>query len=408
MSIFRKYKEHLTDVLYIWREELKQVIKDEGVLMFLVIVPLGYPLLYSWIYNNESLHETPVVVVDQSHSALSRQFINDCDASSDVHIAYYAEDLDEARSLVSRQLVRGIYFIPSDFATRVSRGEQGTISVYCDMSLMLAYKAVYQTAMVEAGRLGAGLNIKKSGNYTKREDAITAQPLAVDDVTMFNPSGGYGSCVLPAVLMLILQQAIALGIGMAAGTARERNRNGQLIPTDDPHYRGAYRIVWGKALCYGMIGAVAAAYLSMAVPCMFSFPQLANGWTLLAMLLPYTMASVFFGMTVSCLVRYRENVMLLMVFVSVPLLFLTGVSWPQSSIPGAWQGVSWLFPSTFGVRAFIRINSMGATVSQILPEIRILWIQAAIYLSMACLVYRYQLRLARKYANNEEIIYRKT
>ena len=408
MSIFRKFKEHLTDVLYIWREELKQVIKDEGVLMFLVIVPLGYPLLYSWIYNNESLHETPVVVVDQSHSALSRQFINDCDASSDVHIAYYAEDLDEARSLVSRQLVRGIYFIPSDFATRVSRGEQGTISVYCDMSLMLAYKAVYQTAMVEAGRLGAGLNIKKSGNYTKREDAITAQPLAVDDVTMFNPSGGYGSCVLPAVLMLILQQAIALGIGMAAGTARERNRNGQLIPTDDPHYRGAYRIVWGKALCYGMIGAVAAAYLSMAVPCMFSFPQLANGWTLLAMLLPYTMASVFFGMTVSCLVRYRENVMLLMVFVSVPLLFLTGVSWPQSSIPGAWQGVSWLFPSTFGVRAFIRINSMGATVSQILPEIRILWIQAAIYLSMACLVYRYQFRLARKYANNEEIIYRKT
>lgn len=401
MSIFRKYKEHLTDVLYIWREELKQVIKDEGVLMFLVIVPLGYPLLYSWIYNNESLHETPVVVVDQSHSALSRQFINDCDASSDVHIAYYAEDLDEARSLVSRQLVRGIYFIPSDFATRVSRGEQGTISVYCDMSLMLAYKSVYQTAMVEAGRLGAGLNIKKSGNYTKREDAITAQPLAVDDVTMFNPSGGYGSCVLPAVLMLILQQAIALGIGMAAGTARERNRNGQLIPTDDPHYRGAYRIVWGKALCYGMIGAVAAAYLSMAVPCMFSFPQLANGWTLLAMLLPYTMASVFFGMTVSCLVRYRENVMLLMVFVSVPLLFLTGVSWPQSSIPGAWQGVSWLFPSTFGVRAFIRINSMGATVSQILPEIRILWIQAAIYLSMACLVYRYQFRLARKYANNE-------
>lgn len=399
MSIFRKFKEHLTDVLYIWREELKQVIKDEGVLMFLVIVPLGYPLLYSWIYNNESLHETPVVVVDQSHSALSRQFINDCDASSDVHIAYYAKDLDEARSLVSRQLVRGIYFIPSDFATRVSRGEQGTISVYCDMSLMLAYKAVYQTAMVEAGRLGAGLNIKKSGNYTKREDAITAQPLAVDDVTMFNPSGGYGSCVLPAVLMLILQQAIALGIGMAAGTARERNRNGQLIPTDDPHYRGAYRIVWGKALCYGMIGAVAAAYLSMAVPCMFSFPQLANGWTLLAMLLPYTMASVFFGMTVSCLVRYRENVMLLMVFVSVPLLFLTGVSWPQSSIPGAWQGVSWLFPSTFGVRAFIRINSMGATVSQILPEIRILWIQAAIYLSMACLVYRYQFRLARKYAN---------
>ena len=400
MSIFRKYKEHLSDVLYIFRQELLQVFRDEGVLIFLVIVPLVYPLLYSWIYNNESLHETPVVVIDQSHSALSRKFINDCDASSDVCVKFYAEDLDEARSLVSRQLVKGVYLIPSDFSERINRGEQASVSVYCDMSLMLAYKAVYQTAMVEAGRLGAGLNMKKAGNYTKREDAITAQPLAVDDVTIFNPSGGYGSCVLPAVLMLILQQILALGIGMAAGTAREHNRNGQLIPDDDPHYRGAYRIVWGKAICYGMIGAVAAAYLSMAVPAMFSFPQLASGWTLLWMLLPYTMASIFFGMAVSCIVRYRENVMLLMVFISVPLLFLTGVSWPQSNIPGYWQGISWLFPSTFGVRAYIRINSMGATIDQILPEIRILWIQAAAYLGLACLVYRHQFRLAKKYANN--------
>lgn len=386
---------------YIWWQEMLQVIRDEGVLMFLVIVPLGYPLLYSWIYNNEAVHEVPVVVVDHSYSRLSRQFINDCDASPDVHVAYYAEDLDEAKSLVSRQLVKGIYLIPTDFAKRIMRGEQGTISVYCDMSLMLAYKCIYQTAMIEAGRIGAGLSIKKSGNYTKREDTITVQPLAVDDVAMFNPSGGYGSCVLPAVLMLILQQTLALGIGMSAGTSRERNRNGQLIPNDNPHYRGAYRIVCGKALCYAMIAAVTSAYLALVIPKLFSFPHLAHRWDLLWMMIPYVLASIFFGMAVSCMVRYRENVMLLMVFVSVPLLFLTGVSWPESSIPGVWQGVSWLFPSTFGVRAFVRVNSMGASFDQVLPEVRILWIQAAAYLGLACLVYRYQFRLAKKYPITE-------
>ncbi len=404
MSIFHKFKEHFTDVAYIWWQEMLQVIRDEGVLMFLVIVPLGYPLLYSWIYNNEAVHEVPVVVVDHSYSRLSRQFINDCDASPDVHVAYYAEDLDEAKSLVSRQLVKGIYLIPTDFAKRIMRGEQGTISVYCDMSLMLAYKCIYQTAMIEAGRIGAGLSIKKSGNYTKREDTITVQPLAVDDVAMFNPSGGYGSCVLPAVLMLILQQTLALGIGMSAGTSRERNRNGQLIPNDNPHYRGAYRIVCGKALCYAMIAAVTSAYLALVIPKLFSFPHLAHRWDLLWMMIPYVLASIFFGMAVSCMVRYRENVMLLMVFVSVPLLFLTGVSWPESSIPGVWQGVSWLFPSTFGVRAFVRVNSMGASFDQVLPEVRILWIQAAAYLGLACLVYRYQFRLAKKHPvmNNQQ------
>ena len=396
MSIFLKLKQHITDILHVWRQELLQVVKDEGVLIFLVIVPLGYPLIYSWIYNNEAVHEVPVVVVDQSHSQLSRQFIRDCDASGDVRILSHAADLDEARMLVSRQVARGIYLIPSDFATLINRGEQATVSVYCDMSVMLNYKAVYQTAVIESGRLGAGLKIKKARNFSKREDAITVQPLAVDDVALFNPSGGYGSCILPAVLMLILQQTLALGIGMAAGTSRERHRNGQLIPDDDPHYSNPYRIVWGKALCYGMIAAVTSAYLATAIPCMFSFPQLASGTTLLLMMIPYVMACVFFGITVSCLVRSRENVMLLMVFISVPLLFLTGVSWPQSSIPGFWQGISWLFPSTFGVRAYVRVNSMGATIDQIMPELRILWIQAAAYLGLACIIYRYQFWLSRR------------
>ena len=103
-------------------------------------------------------------------------------------------------------------------------------------------------------------------------------------------------------------------------------------------------------------------------------------------------------MTVSCLVRYRENVMLLMVFVSVPLLFLSGVSWPQSNIPGAWQGISWLFPSTFGVRAFVRMNTLGGTLNDVLPELRYLWIQAALYFGVACLVYGHQVRVSRRHA----------
>ena len=138
MSIFRKIYNWLQDAAYVWRFEMKQVIHDEGVLLFCLVVPLMYPMLYSWIYNNEVVREVPVAVVDLSHSHLSRQFIRMCDASPDVRVAYYAVDLDDAQSLVSRQVVKGIYYIPEDFATHLNRMEQGTVSVYCDMSLMLA------------------------------------------------------------------------------------------------------------------------------------------------------------------------------------------------------------------------------------------------------------------------------
>jgi ABC-2 type transport system permease protein len=376
---------------------MKQVFKDEGVLIFFIIVPIIYPLLYSWIYNNEVVHEVPVVVVDDSHSGLSRELVRKLDASADVKILCHAADMDEAKSLVSRQLAKGIYYIPSDFATRLNRMEQATLGVYCDMSLMLSYKAIYQTAINVTQYMGAEIQKKLSGKYTVREEQIQTRPLDFQDVPMFNPQGGYGTFVIPAVLMLIFQQTLVLGIGLGAGTARENSPYGDLVPIH-PAYSGIYRIVCGKALCYIMIYMVMGAYLTMVVPRIFSFVAMVKAWDLLCMMLPYLLACVFFGMTVSCLVRYRENVMLLMVFISLPLLFLTGVSWPQSAIPGVWQGISWLFPSTFGARAFVRMNTMGATLSDVVPEVRYLWIQAAAYFGMACLVYGHQLRESRKHA----------
>ena len=376
---------------------MRQVIRDEGGLLFFLGVPVAYPLLYSWIYNNEVVHEVPVVVVDQSRSHQSRQFIRMCDASPEVRVACYAADLDDAQSLVSRQVVKGIYFIPKDFATHLNRLEQGTVSVYCDMALMLTYKAIYQTAMAVSQQMGSEIQKKLSGNYTVREDLVTTSPLEVEDVPMFNPQGGYGTSILPAVLILIVQQTLVLGIGLAAGTARERNRYSDIIPVHRC-YSSVGRIVFGKALCYSMVYAVMGTFLILVVPRIFNFLQLAVWQDLLWLMIPYTLACVFFGLTVSCLVHYRENVMLLVVFLSLPLLFLSGISWPQSAIPGYWQGVSWLFPSTFGIRAYSRLNSMGGTFGDVIFEVRALWALVVFYLILAYIVYSFEMSQTRQHA----------
>ena len=397
MSRFRKIFKWLEDAAYVWRFEMRQVIRDEGVLLFFLVVPVAYPLLYSWIYNNEVVHEVPVVVVDQSHSHQSRQFIRMCDASPEVRVACYAADLDDAKSLVSRQVVKGIYFIPEDFATHLNRLEQGTVSVYCDMALMLTYKAIYQTAMAVSQQMGSEIQKKLSGNYTVREDLVTTSPLEVEDVPMFNPQGGYGTSILPAVLILIVQQTLVLGIGLAAGTARERNRYSDIIPVHRC-YSSVGRILFGKALCYSMVYAVMGTFLILVVPRIFNFLQLAVWQDLLWLMIPYTLACVFFGLTVSCLVHYRENVMLLVVFLSLPLLFLSGISWPQSAIPGYWQGVSWLFPSTFGIRAYSRLNSMGGTFGDVIFEVRALWALVVFYLILAYIVYSFEMSQTRQHA----------
>lgn len=396
-GLIRRMVQGIEDACYIWLQEIKMILHDEGVLMFVLLVPLGYPLLYSWIYNNEVVREVPVAVVDESRSSMSREFIQHCDASPDVRIKYLASNMEEAKQLVANQEVEGIYRIPSDFNTRLNRMQQATIGVYCDMSVMLQYKAIFQTAQAVSQEMGSEIQVKLSGNYTDRENQISTKPLDFDEVPIFNPSGGYGSFILPAVLILIIQQTLLLGIGMAAGTARENNRYKDLVPISR-HYQGIFRIVTGKSMCYFMIYAVMAAYLCIAVPRIFHFVMLGEPTTLIAILFPYVLACIFFGLTLSCMIRYRENVMLLVVFTSVPFLFLSGVSWPQSNISGLWQAVGWLFPSTFGIRAYVRVQSMGASLQDVIVEYKALWIQVLIYFFLACGVYRYQIIRSRDHA----------
>ena len=89
--MLKRAVESINDTCFIWRQELKQMFKDEGVIIFFIVVPLLYPLLYSWIYNNEVVHVVPVVVVDDCHTALSRKFIRQCDASPDVKVLCYPD-----------------------------------------------------------------------------------------------------------------------------------------------------------------------------------------------------------------------------------------------------------------------------------------------------------------------------
>lgn len=396
-GLFNRIRQGLVDMCYIWTREMRSAFTDEGVLIFCILVPLGYPLLYSWIYNNEVVRDVPVAIVDKSHSRESRDFIRRFDAGSDTRVACFCGDLQEARSLVGRQVVRGVLYFPSDFQTRLYRGEQTHVSVYCDMSLMLTYRAIYQTAQAVASETNARIQMPLAGGVTIRDDELNTRPLDFDEVPIFNATGGYGNALIPAVLMLILQQTLLLGIGLSAGTVRENNRYEDLVPISR-HYNGIFRIVLGKSLCYFMIYSVMGTYIALCVPKLFHYTSLLSAHALAGLLIPYLLAAIFFGMSLSCLVRYRENVLLLVVFTSVPLLFLSGVSWPQSSIPGFWQGVSWLFPSTFGIRGFLRLSSMGGTLQDIQTEYEALWLQVLAYFFLTCLVYRYQINHARRKA----------
>ena len=106
-------KEGILDTFFIWKDELKNVFKDSGVMIFFFLVPFIYPLLYAFIYNNEVVHNAKMVVVDQSDSYLSREYIRKVDATADVKVVAVCSDMEEAKRMMDAKEAYGILYFPS-------------------------------------------------------------------------------------------------------------------------------------------------------------------------------------------------------------------------------------------------------------------------------------------------------
>lgn len=388
----------ITDISRVSYNEIRRVMRDKGILIFILFVPLMYPLLYGYVYTNEVVRDVPVVIVDECGSPLSRQFVRNMDAAPEVEVIARCGDIGQAQELMRAGRAYGVIVIPSTFDSDIERGDQTHIGLYCDMSSMLYYKALLLTATNVSLDMNKGIKVSRYiPGSTDAQDRINMTPIGYDYIPLYNPQSGFAAFLIPPVLMLILQQTLLLGIGMSAGDSRERYAGG-MLPTA-PGHRHPVGVVIGKALPYLLLYILLAVYMYVVVNKAFSLPQLGDYVTYMLFVTVYILSCVFLGMTLSAFVYRREDCILLFVFMSVPLLFLSGVSWPGESMPEFWKWVSYLFPSTFGTNGYVRINSMGASLSDISFELKGLIIQAVTYFTTACLFYRRELNLLRAHAS---------
>lgn len=382
----------LKETSQIFISECKNVFRDSGVILIFIIASLGYPLLYNYVYYNETVRDIPVAIVDESSSSDSRRFIQKLQATPEVELIHCA-NMDEAQDLMVKRDVHGVVVIPNDFSNKLANKDQATVSLYTNMSCFIIYKSVAlavnyvmldETKSIQIQRYAMNGVVDE-----KADQLISAVPY--NETILYNPGTGFTSFFLPALLIIILHQTLFFGIGMITGTAREEKR----LYSQDRSIHGTYRIVFGKASAYLFIYSILAAYILILIPRIFNLPHIGNVFTLMAFFLPFLLATIFFSITVSIFVKNRETGMVMFLFVSILLIFLSGFTWPWQDLPLFWKGLSFIFPSTFGIQGNIKINTMAADISQVRFEYIALWVQTFVYFLTSCFTVRYISREAQ-------------
>lgn len=384
----------LQQLSFVIRNEFLAISTSYAVLLVLMGGIFMYGLLYNYMYAPNIVTDVPIAIVDNSQSKLSRNFIRWMDATPQAEVYAQAIDYQEAKEWMKDGKIQGILYLPHDFEERVFRGDEAVFSLYATTDAFLYFEALQEAS----SRVMLAINDKY-----RPDEAIflppqgllavaMAQPVNIEGTALYNYTEGYGSYLIPAVMMIIIFQTLLMVIGMVTG--EEYSSKGIRIFAPFGNGWGvSTRIVVGKTFVYCSLYAVFSFFLLGLLPYFFSISNIGNGLYIILLLIPYLLATSFLGLAASRYFTDSEAPLLMIAFFSVGLIFLSGVSYPLELMPWYWRIAHYIFPAAPGTLAFIKLNSMGASMADIKTEYVALWIQVIVYFIMSIGVYNKKLKL---------------
>ena len=176
---------------------------------------------------------------------MSRNIIQSLNASEALRVATRSSTLAEAQQALARREVFAIFDIPAGTERDVLSGRQARLPAYVDSVYFLLYNRTLQGILEATGIVTAELAVARcaADGSLYRAALAKSSPVEVLNQPLFNPTGGYGSYVVPAAFVLILQQTLLLGTATMGGVALEqggaaaRRRRGQRYRHRRPRHR---------------------------------------------------------------------------------------------------------------------------------------------------------------------------
>ena len=345
------------------KDEWQSVWRDEGVVLIMVFALFIYGISYSLGYGGEVLNEVPIVVVGGEESAKSRELVRMFDASPKLRVAHEATDMADAEQMLRERKVWGVVALSPNLERDILANRQAKVAILGDAGYFLAYREVVEGAVATIQQMNEQIAVKRDGAYTP--------PIIYEQRNLFNPSLGYGVFVMPAIILLILQQTALIGVGMVSATRRERGlRYGS---------NSLFIVTIGRTVVYLTVYALTLGFMLTVHYSLFDYPMRGVWWRCLAILVPYLLAVIFLAQALGILFRRRESSIVWLLWLSIPFLLVSGVSLPPQAFPQWLYIIGRAVPSSSAVDAWIAVQSRGATLTDVAPELTTLWCLVVLY-----------------------------
>jgi len=358
--------------------ELRAIVGDPFAATFLLVGTLVYAFLIPLPFVRQLPREIPIVVVDRDATSTSRQLARMIDAAEQVRVNRVVASDAEAQRLLTDESARGMVVVAEGFERGVQRGERSVIGVFADARWFLLYNQVATGVSQATATLSAGIELRRlqAAGHTGAAARRARDPIPLQARVLYNPVSGYGHANLPAVLILVLQQTLLIGIGVSVAA---RRRAGVALPST-------------VAPLIGRVHAYVALYLGhvavvwFVVYRVYDMPTAGSRALGMLFLVPFLVATAALGLALARLFRERTAAVEALLFTSLPVLFLSGASFPAEAMPRWLRALAQLLPSTHAIPGAVRVVECGASLAEVRGEWLALWGLAVGYLAVARVV----------------------
>lgn len=368
---------NFTHVKRLFKRELLAIIRDSGIMLLLLGGPLLYSFFYPFPYKDDIVRNVPIAVIDMDKTPNSSQLVRMLNAAEELAVeSKYGDAAQAYRAFLNREIY-GIVYIEKDFQKNILKGLPQKVKVYTDGSYLVYYKQVTGGVQRAVKTMSAGVEIKKlQGKGLGKGAAAARAPVKLVSKNLYNTVGGYTEYVVPAVFVAIIQQILLIGIGMRAGTLREKKlKYGPSIT--------APQVLVSKIFVFGVFGIFYFLYFFVV---MYNFWGFTGGSDIIGLFIyftPFVLAAIMMGVAISSLFKYRESSMVFIIVTSLPIVFMSGAIWPAYLMPWPIKLLRLLFPMSYGVHGVIHLFIMNAPFKSVLPQFLAMWGLVCVYGALA-------------------------
>ena len=367
-SVWRSYAQ-------IWRS----ILQDKGAVLLLFVASVIYSVFYPLPYQLERVQQIPIAVVDLDQSPPSRQLIQLLRAVPELDVIGVTGDYTQLQEALWRGDIMGAVLVPHGFERALLTGQAAHLQVSSHAGYLLASSKMM--AAVSRTSLTMGVAVTQvrlqSQGVSPLQVEAGLQPIVLHQRAYYNPHEGYGHYVVPAVMVLIIQQTLLMGVTLILGHLAETRQ----VPLG----RNAYLGMW---LAFSTIGLLNCLYFFELSLRWQGYGTTHDFGLLLAFSLLFSLCIAACSLLLARLFTQRERGLQLLLVLAIPLFFISGYPWPVEALPVALQHVRWLVPSTAGIDGFVAINQMGAGWADVVQPMSALFVITLLAVAVGLFVYR--------------------